>query len=220
MAKFKVGDKVIGNKLADDYIITRCGWVGIVTYTNPKKCIHGDDIRVRAADDECGREFSVKSERFDLYRESKTQKIVITTDGKTTTAALYDGKKRIKDAKAIRSDDDAFDLMTGAKLALDRLSKPEKNPEKKGLNAIVYVIDVMISCYDEIKTGKVVRIINGRIEKTDLPCVGRIMNMDDLRYYFSSAMEMDSLYHTDPLSHFSRSGIKYKAMVIDDDDES
>lgn len=120
--KFKVGDKVIGNEHADDiYFKTVKGWVGIVTENDPKKCDYGDDIRVRAIDEPDGANFSVKSVYFDLYEEPKTQKIVITTDGKTTMAVLYDGKKRIKEAKATCAPTDTFDFGIGSALAIERL---------------------------------------------------------------------------------------------------
>jgi hypothetical protein len=54
------------------------------------------------------------------------QKIVITTDGKTTLARLYDGKNVVKSAEATCSPEDIFDFMTGAKLAMERLSAPEE----------------------------------------------------------------------------------------------
>ncbi len=60
-------------------------------------------------------------------------KIVITTDGKTTTAKLYDGKKFIKSAKAKCSPDDEFDFGIGSALALERLmGNPDATlPEEK-----------------------------------------------------------------------------------------
>lgn len=48
-------------------------------------------------------------------------KIVITTDGKTTLARLYDGKKVIKTAEAHCSPDDKFDFSVGANWAMERL---------------------------------------------------------------------------------------------------
>lgn len=58
-------------------------------------------------------------------------KIVITTDGATTTARFYDGKKVIKAAKAKCSPEDEFDFNIGAKIAFDRLVGNEiKNPRK------------------------------------------------------------------------------------------
>lgn len=52
-------------------------------------------------------------------------KIVITTDGKTTTAKLYDGKKFIKTATAKCSPEDEFDFRIGAELAVERLFTDE-----------------------------------------------------------------------------------------------
>lgn len=49
------------------------------------------------------------------------RKIVITTDGKNTTAKLYDGKKFIKTATAKCSPEDEFDFKIGAELAVERL---------------------------------------------------------------------------------------------------
>ena len=51
-----------------------------------------------------------------------TKKIVITTDGKITTATLYDGKQKIKSAEAKCAPSDTFDFNYGASLALSRLS--------------------------------------------------------------------------------------------------
>lgn len=53
-------------------------------------------------------------------------KIIITTDGKTTTARLYDGKNVIKTAKAECSPEDDFCFEVGAKLAFDRLMSKKK----------------------------------------------------------------------------------------------
>ena len=52
-------------------------------------------------------------------------KIVITTDGKTTLARLYKGKKVVKTAKAICAPDDEFDFIAGAQLAFKRLTRNE-----------------------------------------------------------------------------------------------
>lgn len=53
-------------------------------------------------------------------------KIVIITDGKTTTAKLYDGKKFIKTATAKCSPEDEFDFRTGAERAVERLFDKNK----------------------------------------------------------------------------------------------
>lgn len=54
-------------------------------------------------------------------------KIVITTDGKITTAKLYDGKKFIKEAKAKCSPEDEFDFKTGSEIAVKRLFEEKEN---------------------------------------------------------------------------------------------
>ena len=48
-------------------------------------------------------------------------KIIITTDGKTTTAKLCEGKAHIKTTTAKCNPDDKFDFEVGAKLAFNRL---------------------------------------------------------------------------------------------------
>lgn len=53
--------------------------------------------------------------------EEDSRKIVITTDGKTTLARLYEANKVIKKAEAKCAPDDVFDFETGAKLAFNRL---------------------------------------------------------------------------------------------------
>lgn len=61
------------------------------------------------------------------------QKIVITTDGKTTTARMFEGKKLIKSAEAKCHPDDGFDFETGAKVAFDRLVEREEKVKPKEL---------------------------------------------------------------------------------------
>lgn len=55
-------------------------------------------------------------------------KIVITTDGKTTKASLYNGKKLEKTATAKCSPEDEFDFRTGAELAVERLFGKKRKP--------------------------------------------------------------------------------------------
>lgn len=70
-----------------------------------------------------------------VWRESEfepvnEQKIVITTDGKITTAKLYEGSKVIKTAEAKCNPEDTFDFNVGARLAFDRLSVKYKKGDK------------------------------------------------------------------------------------------
>lgn len=120
--KFKVGDHVVGNKKADNhYEITKTGWRGEVIAVNGE-----DRLRVRALPGypagslpEVG--FYVCAEYFDLIRPIDNRKIVVTADGTTTTARLYDGKTLLKSAEAKCSLKDTFDFEAGAGLAVDRL---------------------------------------------------------------------------------------------------
>lgn len=125
--KFKVGDHVVGNGKAIVYGITREGWKGVVT-----KVISDRYIRVCADPNKplSNAEFEVLADCFDLVKSSNRSKIVITTDGTTTTARLYEGKSVIKSAEAKCSADDEFDFKTGAALAVDRLLDREVKAEK------------------------------------------------------------------------------------------
>lgn len=66
---------------------------------------------------------------IDFEEQSTNSKIVITNDGKTTTATLYSNGKKAGIGTAICHDDDEFDIYDGAKLALERLEKNKKESE-------------------------------------------------------------------------------------------
>lgn len=113
-------------------------------------------------------------------------KIVITTDGTTTRAALYDGHKLIREAKAICSKDDTFDFEAGAKIAFERLAakpavkaKPKK--ELKPLNTKIFVLDgddiLKSSHIYEVKDGKIRAFIGS------YPTQGLLYNMNDVVNY-------------------------------------
>jgi hypothetical protein len=59
-----------------------------------------------------------------------TQKILITTDGKTTLARLYEGKKVVQSAEAKCAPSDTFDFVVGAKLAFERLVGNQDKPKE------------------------------------------------------------------------------------------
>ena len=107
--------------------------------------------------------------KFKIGDKVKSEnKIVITTDGTTTRAALYDGHKLIREAKAICSKDNTFDFEKGAKIAFERLTakpavkaKPKK--ELKPLNTKVFIIDG----YDDFKSGHIYEIKDCKIIDTD-----------------------------------------------------
>lgn len=85
-----------------------------------------------------------------LERAPVNDKIVITTDGKTTTATKYDGKTVVKTAVAKCSPDDKFDFLTGAKIAFDRLigREPVETSEIKDGGKIVFPDDKY--CRDDV----------------------------------------------------------------------
>ena len=58
----------------------------------------------------------------EMFDSKVNQKIVITTDGRITTARLYDGKKILKSAESKCNPKDTFDFEVGAKLAFERLT--------------------------------------------------------------------------------------------------
>jgi hypothetical protein len=85
-------------------------------------------------------------------------KIVITTDGTMTRAAMYDGHKLIKEAFSTCSKEDAFKFETGAKIAFERLTAKQKK-ELKPLNTKIFVLDGD----DVLKSSHIYEIENGKI---------------------------------------------------------
>lgn len=103
--KFKVGDKVIGNDLADEnYGITCKGYKGIVT-----DVLNNGKIKVN--------QYTVLEECFDLFEE----KIIITREGKKTIAKYYVNGEVMEKGLARCCPEDTFDFATGAKIAFDRM---------------------------------------------------------------------------------------------------
>lgn len=128
MGKFKIGDRVkcvcvvdkntiLLNKIGT-IIEIDCGLIGVEF----DEWIHGHGCNHKGKIGYCW-----WCEESDLVKVVCSDKIVITTDGKTTTAKMYDGKEVVKTAIAKCSPEDEFDFETGAKIAFDRLFvKPEE----------------------------------------------------------------------------------------------
>ena len=92
----------------------------------------------------------------------KDQKIIITADGKTTTARLFDGKSLIKSADARCHSDDKFDFEIGAKMAFDRLISKEKSVYYNGI----------VKCIKEdvagrFRVSKVYKVVDGYFVNPD-----------------------------------------------------
>ena len=142
--KFKVGDRV---RIIKDCDGAKKGMVGTIAVADKVKMICARTIGVKfdkkfygghtlSGRCEFGFGHWVYPDCIELISDNK---IVITTDGKTTTARFYDGKKVIKAAKAECSPEDEFDFKIGAKIAFDRLVDNEtKNPCKYYNGKVVF----------------------------------------------------------------------------------
>ena len=122
MKIFKIGDKV---RVIDDYYNITCkssNWEGVVTGAY-KKCFDAETTK-HSNPDEIGNDYyALDYEHFELI---PPETIVITNDGRVTTAWLKQGKTILKTGVAKCSPDDEFNLETGAKLALERLFEAEE----------------------------------------------------------------------------------------------
>ena len=118
--KFKVGDKIVGNH-STRYAFTKLGWKGVVIRVDD--CCF--DAKGDGNIDHNGVFHGLEYDYFDLLpnkdKKEKPEKIVITHDGKTTTATKYcaDGSKVTATARC--APEDEFDFNVGAKLAVERL---------------------------------------------------------------------------------------------------
>lgn len=183
--KFKVGDKIIGN--SNRYIFTCKGWKGIVTHVYPNYFNALGD----GNEDHNGQFTGLNYECFDL-RET-ADKIVITHDGKTTTATKYfgDGSKVTATAKC--APEDEFNFEVGAKLALERLDeKVNGEYEWVVVNRNVrpgdYIRLKRIDYYDMDKLGDILRVdgVDGTLayvlEKNHPNCKP---NNSDFRWHYT-----------------------------------
>lgn len=88
--------------------------------------------------------------------EKKTEKIVITHDGKTTTATLYREDGTVETATARCAPEDTFDFNFGAKLAMERLM--EKVAPKWKFETGDYAKVISCKSHHGIKIGTVVKL--------------------------------------------------------------
>jgi hypothetical protein len=186
--KFNVGDKVrmIGDSNSTPFKRDSFGTTAIVfrvdncPYPYILKDINGNKICWRWRDSE-----------LELVKEVQKDKIVITQDGKTTTATLYreNGTKEVATAKC--SPEDTFDFNVGAKLAMERLMekvepKKAEPPKPKYYNGKVVCVK---SGYKWWTVGKVYEVVDGYITAND-GCrypngIGRLkpyIDADDVRH--------------------------------------
>lgn len=133
--QFKVGDRVMVTRdvlgircagktgtIIEDFPFTVCRENGrYVRFDTPAESCEGPRDWVWTFNDE------IKL----LHEKKKYPVIVITTDGKTTTATMREGKKVIKTATAKCSDKDTFDFAEGARIAFERLQGRDPFPKKE-----------------------------------------------------------------------------------------
>lgn len=113
-AKYHIGQKV---RLKETFGSLDKGDITEITFVDKN-----DDtipVKIRLSD---GYDAWIDASRFEVV-ESHYPVIVITTDGRKTSARLIDGKETIYEASAKLSDKDTFDFETGAMIAFDRLVK-------------------------------------------------------------------------------------------------
>lgn len=222
--KFKIGDrvKVLDGSNIDDYtggwcaiMFDYCGETATVIARESYRGKRGYHLK---SDNEKFNTFVLFDERG-IKMANEEKKIVITTDGTTTRAALYDGHKLIKEAKAICGKDDTFCFETGAKIAFERLiEKPEEPKPKKALkllNTKIFVIDG----YDDFKSGHIYEIKDGKIKDDEgwrYPLEGSFYNMDDVHKYFDNSEDVKYNSVGDTLSGYTTSK-QVKVMEVKED---
>lgn len=182
--KFKIGDKVkihSGRGVANIAYVSSmdayCGDTAIIS-----NVIISSDTMVFY--ELMGKPFNWHESLLEAVKNEN--KIVITTDGTITRAALYDGHKLIREAKAICSKDDTFDFEAGAKIAFERLTanpavKTKLKKELKPLNTKIFILDGD----DILKSSHIYEIKNGKIRAFigSYPTKGLLYNMNDVVNY-------------------------------------
>jgi hypothetical protein len=194
MSKFKynVGDHVVIEESNIEWTSTYAGKTGIIV--NHTK--HDGGYNYKIYPDEWPKNKGWDAGFLGIWCNVKclvptTEKIVITTDGKATTATLYNGDKKVKSATSKCSPDDEFDFAIGAKIAMERLY-PEKTESKeeatpKYLNCKFVLTDLTGSVSNYFTEGKVYTMTDGRVKMDwgdNWPYNYPILHANDLKKYF------------------------------------
>lgn len=157
--KFKIGDKVRITGCRDDATDHLDGKVGEVVN------VYVTDIDVKVKGDPYP--WCIWNHNAELVNRVHKDKIVISHDGKTTTAALCheDGTK--KTATANCAPEDKFDFFAGAELALKRLIGKEDVGMKKPEIPKYYngkVVCVKSEFTRDFTIGKVYEFVDGAVK--------------------------------------------------------
>ena len=206
-AKFKVGDRVRAVKEYGENksIVGKVGTIKHITGDTPYKryAVEFDEtIRNGHACNKKGKSghcWWCDGNVIELEHENN--KIIITADGKTTTAKMYSGKTLVKSAKADCHPDDEFDFNIGATIALERLTG--------------YVLGQLESTLEEehFYNGKVVCVKNENLESYFT--VGKIYDVvDGLLKADVKDRQLDNIRSIDYLnSVFSGNRLKFLEIV-------
>ena len=158
--KYKIGDKV---RVRDDLEIGKWYSMNNRTFSdfvNSKMItFKGKEVTILA--DNCFGMYRIKEDNGEYHWTDETfsgpatslPKVVITTNGKTTTAKMYEDEKVLKTAKTQCSPEDTFDFAVGAKIAFDRLMKNVEMNIK-----VICINDVPRSDFTK---GKIYTVKNG-----------------------------------------------------------
>lgn len=197
--KFKIGDrvKIIDGSRIEGYtggwvetMYELCGEIGIVKTCG--KTSKGKHYYTLSSENSKIQSWFMFDERG-LKRANEERKIVITTDGTMTRAALYDDHKLIKEAFSTCSKADAFKFEMGAKIAFERLTaKPEvkakSKKELKPLNTKIFVLD---GANTSLRSAHIYEVVDGKIRVPGIdgwwlvPVDGTLYNMDDVVNYLT-----------------------------------
>lgn len=158
--KYKVGDKARVREDLKAGVVRKKGIPGI-RVDDEMLMYRGEEVTITVIDadgdykirEDCGDWFWSD----EMLEPIRNEKIVITSDGVTTIARKYDGKKTVKEAKAVCSKDDTFDFDVGAKQAMERLMAEDKPKYYNG--KVVCVNTSGLRLYTK---GKVYEIKEGR----------------------------------------------------------
>ena len=158
--KFKIGDRVKVVNPAYHFKERFRGTEFTIESYNPngKKTFHEPHYGV-------GGTYVWQESELELVTNSK---IVITHDGKTTTATMYkeDGSKEVATARC--APEDKFDFPVGAKLAMERLmakvtgSEPKEEPPKYWTGRVVCIQTDNDAHAKSFDVGRIYKVDNGK----------------------------------------------------------
>lgn len=204
-SKFKIGDRVRMTKECDGRFPKCCGTIKYAYHSYPSYAVefdenmYGHDCMGRV---EFGRGWDVREDCLELCGDDR--KIVITTDGKTTLARLYEGNKVIKKAEAKRAPDDVFDFDTGARIAFDRLiSKPFTKSDLQDGDIVVKRNGSVEMLFED---GFV--LLGENVGFNEIEVIN-----DDLTHRIDKKFDIVEVYRPTHASQRSKAGYKYAKCV-------